>query len=85
MRARAEGCAQPSKQAVNPGDFGPYKSTEAATLFLMRQYTLDHGADGIVRRRADRIAWLADRRDDRPAFRRAGSAKPTSERQRWAE
>ncbi len=37
-----------SKQAVNPGpDFGPYGLPKAATLFLMRQYTLDHGADGI--------------------------------------
>ena len=37
-----------SKQAVNPGpDFGPYGLPKAATLFLMRQYTLDHGGDGI--------------------------------------
>ena len=37
-----------SKQAVNPGpDFGPYGLAKAATLFLMRQYALDHGADGI--------------------------------------
>ena len=37
-----------SKQAVNPGpDFGPYGLPKAATLFLMRQYALDHGADGI--------------------------------------
>ncbi|MDE0334750.1 MAG: bifunctional aldolase/short-chain dehydrogenase [Defluviicoccus sp.] len=37
-----------SKQAVNPGpDFGPYGLPKAATLFLMRQYTLDHGAEGI--------------------------------------
>ncbi|HEY4165386.1 MAG TPA: SDR family oxidoreductase, partial [Reyranella sp.] len=33
---------------VNPGpDFGPYGLPKAATLFLMRQYALDHGADGI--------------------------------------
>ena len=37
-----------SKQAVNPGpDFGPYGLPKAATLFLMRQYALDHGGDGI--------------------------------------
>jgi NAD(P)-dependent dehydrogenase (short-subunit alcohol dehydrogenase family) len=37
-----------SKQAVNPGvDFGPYGLPKAATLFLSRQYALDHGADGI--------------------------------------
>jgi NAD(P)-dependent dehydrogenase (short-subunit alcohol dehydrogenase family) len=37
-----------SKQAVNPGpNFGPYGLPKAATLFLMRQYALDYGADGI--------------------------------------
>jgi rhamnose utilization protein RhaD (predicted bifunctional aldolase and dehydrogenase)/NAD(P)-dependent dehydrogenase (short-subunit alcohol dehydrogenase family) len=37
-----------SKQAVNPGlDFGPYGLPKAATLALMRQYALDHGAEGI--------------------------------------
>jgi rhamnose utilization protein RhaD (predicted bifunctional aldolase and dehydrogenase)/NAD(P)-dependent dehydrogenase (short-subunit alcohol dehydrogenase family) len=37
-----------SKQAVNPGpDFGPYGLPKAATLFLMRQYAVDHGGDGI--------------------------------------
>ena len=37
-----------SKQAVNPGpDFGPYGLPKAATLFLVRQYALDHAADGI--------------------------------------
>ena len=37
-----------SKQAVNPGpNFGPYGLPKAATLFLMRQYAVDHGADGI--------------------------------------
>jgi rhamnose utilization protein RhaD (predicted bifunctional aldolase and dehydrogenase)/NAD(P)-dependent dehydrogenase (short-subunit alcohol dehydrogenase family) len=37
-----------SKQAVNPGPaFGPYGLPKAATLFLVRQYALDHGADGI--------------------------------------
>ena len=42
-----------SKQAVNPGpNFGPYGLPKAATLFLVRQYALDYGADGI---RADAI------------------------------
>jgi rhamnose utilization protein RhaD (predicted bifunctional aldolase and dehydrogenase)/NAD(P)-dependent dehydrogenase (short-subunit alcohol dehydrogenase family) len=37
-----------SKQAVNPGkDFGPYGLPKAATLFLVKQYALDHGIDGI--------------------------------------
>jgi rhamnose utilization protein RhaD (predicted bifunctional aldolase and dehydrogenase)/NAD(P)-dependent dehydrogenase (short-subunit alcohol dehydrogenase family) len=37
-----------SKQAVNPGpDFGPYGLPKAATLFLVRQYALDYGGEGI--------------------------------------
>ncbi|MGE5548321.1 MAG: bifunctional aldolase/short-chain dehydrogenase [Solirubrobacterales bacterium] len=37
-----------SKQALNPGkNFGPYGLPKAATLFLMKQYALDHGKDGI--------------------------------------
>ena len=37
-----------SKQAVNPGlDFRPYGLPKAATLFLVRQYALDHGSEGI--------------------------------------
>ncbi len=37
-----------SKQAVNPGaNFGPYGLPKAATLFLVRQYALDYGSDGI--------------------------------------
>jgi rhamnose utilization protein RhaD (predicted bifunctional aldolase and dehydrogenase)/NAD(P)-dependent dehydrogenase (short-subunit alcohol dehydrogenase family) len=37
-----------SKQAINPGkDFGPYGLPKAATLFLMRQYAVDYGEDGI--------------------------------------
>ena len=37
-----------SKQAINPGpDFGPYGLPKAATLFLMRQYALDYGKEGI--------------------------------------
>jgi rhamnulose-1-phosphate aldolase/alcohol dehydrogenase len=51
MRAQGTGgCLlfNTSKQAVNPGsDFGPYGLPKAATLFLTRQYALDHGADGI--------------------------------------
>jgi rhamnose utilization protein RhaD (predicted bifunctional aldolase and dehydrogenase)/NAD(P)-dependent dehydrogenase (short-subunit alcohol dehydrogenase family) len=51
MRAQGTGGAllfNTSKQAVNPGrDFGPYGLPKAATLFLMRQYALDHGGDGI--------------------------------------
>jgi len=47
---RSGGCLlfNVSKQAINPGaDFGPYGLPKAATLFLMRQYALDHGRDGI--------------------------------------
>lgn len=51
MRAQATGgCLlfNTSKQAINPGaDFGPYGLPKAATLFLMRQYALDHGCEGI--------------------------------------
>jgi rhamnose utilization protein RhaD (predicted bifunctional aldolase and dehydrogenase)/NAD(P)-dependent dehydrogenase (short-subunit alcohol dehydrogenase family) len=51
MRAQGTGgCLlfNTSKQAVNPGkDFGPYGLPKAATLFLVRQYALDHGRDGI--------------------------------------
>ncbi len=51
MRAQGTGgCLlfNTSKQAVNPGqNFGPYGLPKAATLFLMRQYALDHGSDGI--------------------------------------
>lgn len=37
-----------SKQAVNPGPlFGPYGLPKAATLFLMRQYAIDYGDEGI--------------------------------------
>ena len=37
-----------SKQAINPGkDFGPYGLPKATTLFLMRQYAVDYGPDGI--------------------------------------
>jgi len=37
-----------SKQAVNPGpDFGPYGLPKASTFFLVRQYAVDYGKDGI--------------------------------------
>ena len=37
-----------SKQAINPGPLaGPYGLPKAATLFLVRQYALEYGADGI--------------------------------------
>src|SRR5262249_4563492 len=59
------------KQAVNPGpNFGPYGLPKAATLFLVRQYALDYGADGIRANavNADRIrsgllsdAFIAER------------------------
>ena len=47
-----------SKQAVNPGpDFGPYGTSKAALMALMRQYAIEHGADGITSNavNADRI------------------------------
>jgi NAD(P)-dependent dehydrogenase (short-subunit alcohol dehydrogenase family) len=50
LAQRTGGCLlfNVSKQAVNPGaNFGPYGLPKAATLFLMRQYALDYGADGI--------------------------------------
>jgi NAD(P)-dependent dehydrogenase (short-subunit alcohol dehydrogenase family) len=60
-----------SKQAVNPGpNFGPYGLPKAATLFLVRQYALDYGVDGIRANavNADRIrsglltdAFIAER------------------------
>ena len=37
-----------SKQAINPGPgFGPYGLPKAATVALMRQYAVDHGAEGV--------------------------------------
>ena len=51
MRAQGTGGAllfNISKQAVNPGpDFGPYGLPKAATMSLVRQYAVDHGAEGI--------------------------------------
>jgi NAD(P)-dependent dehydrogenase (short-subunit alcohol dehydrogenase family) len=47
-----------SKQAVNPGpDFGPYGTSKAALMALMRQYAVEHGAAGITSNavNADRI------------------------------
>ena len=64
-----------SKQAINPGpNFGPYGLPKAATLFLVRQYALDYGADGIRANavNADRIrSGLADRRLHRGALQGA--------------
>ena len=56
-----------SKQAVNPGkDFGPYGLPKAATLFLVKQYALDHGKDGIRSNavNADRIDFSMTFDDD---------------------
>jgi NAD(P)-dependent dehydrogenase (short-subunit alcohol dehydrogenase family) len=60
-----------SKQAINPGpDFGAYGASKAALLALVRQYALEHGADGVRCNavNADRIrsgllteAMIADR------------------------
>jgi rhamnose utilization protein RhaD (predicted bifunctional aldolase and dehydrogenase)/NAD(P)-dependent dehydrogenase (short-subunit alcohol dehydrogenase family) len=55
-----------SKQAVNPGpDFGPYGTSKAALMALMRQYAVEHGASGITSNavNADRIrtGLLTDR------------------------
>jgi NAD(P)-dependent dehydrogenase (short-subunit alcohol dehydrogenase family) len=37
-----------SKQAINPGaNFGAYGTSKAALLALVRQYALEHGAEGI--------------------------------------
>jgi len=37
-----------SKQALNPGvNFGAYGASKAALMALMRQYALEHGADGV--------------------------------------
>ena len=50
LAQRQGGCLlfNTSKQAINPGkDFGPYGLPKAATLFLMRQYALDYGFEGI--------------------------------------
>ncbi|HTP82511.1 MAG TPA: bifunctional aldolase/short-chain dehydrogenase [Alphaproteobacteria bacterium] len=51
MKAQGTGGAllfNVSKQAVNPGpDFGPYGLPKATTLFLLRQYAVDYGRDGI--------------------------------------
>ena len=51
MRLQAMGGAllfNVSKQAVNPGpDFGAYGAAKAALLALVRQYALEHGAEGV--------------------------------------
>lgn len=61
MKAQGTGGAlvfNVSKQAVNPGpDFGAYGTPKAALMALMRQYAVEHGADGITSNavNADRI------------------------------
>lgn len=61
MKAQGTGGAivfNVSKQAVNPGpDFGPYGTSKAALMALMRQYAVEHGSDGITSNavNADRI------------------------------
>ncbi|MBV8594535.1 MAG: bifunctional aldolase/short-chain dehydrogenase [Caulobacteraceae bacterium] len=51
MRAQAMGGVllfNASKQALNPGEgFGAYGVAKAALVALMRQYALEHGADGV--------------------------------------
>ncbi|MEP0566017.1 MAG: SDR family oxidoreductase, partial [Paracoccaceae bacterium] len=47
-----------SKQSVNPGpDFGPYGTSKAALMALMKQYAVEHGGSGITSNgvNADRI------------------------------
>ena len=47
-----------SKQSVNPGpEFGPYGTSKAALMALMKQYAVEHGASGITSNgvNADRI------------------------------
>ncbi|GHG29258.1 bifunctional aldolase/short-chain dehydrogenase [Paracoccus aerius] len=52
MKAQGTGGAllfNVSKQAVNPGpDFGPYGTSKAALMALMRQYAVEHAADSIT-------------------------------------
>ncbi len=72
-----------SKQAVNPGpNFGPYGLPKAATLFLVRQYALDYGADGIRANavNADRIrsGLLTDDFIKERCASRAASARRTT-------
>jgi len=61
MKAQGTGGAliyNVSKQAVNPGpDFGPYGLSKSALMALMRQYAIEHGADGVTANavNADRI------------------------------
>ena len=75
-----------SKQAVNPGkDFGPYGLPKAATLFLVKQYALDHGKDGIRANavNADRIrtGLLTDEMVAARSKARGLSARPITWRQ----
>ena len=68
-----------SKQAINPGrNFGPYGVPKAATMFLLKQYALDHGKDGIrvAGINADRIrsGLLTDKLIDKRATARGLSS-----------
>ncbi len=68
-----------SKQAINPGrNFGPYGVPKAATMFLLKQYALDHGKDGIrvAGVNADRIrsGLLTDKLIDKRATARGLSS-----------
>src|SRR4029078_4980424 len=72
MRAQSTGgwlLFNGANQAVNPGaSFGPYRLPKAATLFLVRQYALECGADGIRANavNADRIrSGLVNRSEER--------------------
>ncbi len=50
-----------SKQALNPGPgFGPYGTSKAALMALVRQYAIEHGASGITANavNADRIRTM---------------------------
>ena len=48
-RAPAAACCSTcrSRRSTRAPNFGPYGLPKAATLFLVRQYALDYGADGI--------------------------------------
>ena len=61
MKAQGTGGAlvfNVTKQVLNPGpDFGPYGASKSALMTLVRQYAIEHGADGITSNavNADRI------------------------------
>ena len=50
-----------TKQAVNPGpDFGPYGTSKAALMALMRQYAIEHGRSGSPRMPSTPTAFAPD-------------------------